>query len=88
MYRGVEVQIHICLTSALFASVLSASQPAPLLPGKGSEYSLNRRLGGPPSRPERYGKVKILDPTETRTPASESPNPYPLAISTELPRLH
>jgi hypothetical protein len=31
-------------------------------------YLLDRRLGGPQSRSGRYGEVKILDPTGTRTP--------------------
>jgi hypothetical protein len=42
--------------------------PAALPPGKSPQYPLYRRLGGPQSRSERNGEVKILDPTGTRTP--------------------
>jgi hypothetical protein len=34
-----------------------------------------------------YGEVKILDPTETRTPTARSSSPQPVAIPTALPRL-
>jgi hypothetical protein len=37
---------------------------------------LYRRLGGPQSRSGRHGEVKILDPTGTRTPTSQSSSPY------------
>jgi hypothetical protein len=36
--------------------------------GKGQWYTLDRRLGGPQSRSERHGEVKILNCTGTRTP--------------------
>jgi hypothetical protein len=39
--------------------------------GKGLQYPLDRRLGGPHSRAERRGEVKILDHTETRTPTKK-----------------
>jgi hypothetical protein len=39
-----------------------------LAPGKSFRYPLDRRLGGPQTRFGRYGEVKILDPTRTRTP--------------------
>jgi hypothetical protein len=35
----------------------------------------NMRLGGPQSRFGRYGEVKILDLTGTRTPAPHSSSP-------------
>jgi hypothetical protein len=43
--------------------------PAAFPPGKSTRYPFYRRLGGPQSRSERYGEVKIFDPTWTRTPA-------------------
>jgi hypothetical protein len=45
---------------------------------------LYRRLGGPQNRSGRHGEVKILDPTGTRTPTSQSSSPQPVAIPTAL----
>jgi hypothetical protein len=47
-----------------------------------------RRLGGPLSRSGRYGEMKIIDPTRSRTPTRLSSCPHPVAIPTTLPRLH
>jgi hypothetical protein len=62
-YRGVDVDFHIFLTSALVGGEWSASRPCRFTLGK------EGRLGGPQSRPGQYGEVKIFDPTGTRTPA-------------------
>jgi hypothetical protein len=35
-------------------------------------YPLDSKLGGPHRRSGRYGEVKILDPTGTRTPSHSS----------------
>jgi hypothetical protein len=39
-----------------------------ILPGKSPRYRLYRRLREPQGQPGRYGEVKVLDPTGTRTP--------------------
>jgi hypothetical protein len=39
--------------------------PATLPLGKGFLYTLDRRMGGPPSRYGQRGEEKILDPTGT-----------------------
>jgi hypothetical protein len=60
--------------------------PRPLYPqGKSHRYPLDRRLGGPQSRSERFGEEKILDPTGTRTPTPRSSKP--VAMPTTLSRL-
>jgi hypothetical protein len=41
--------------------------PASLPTGKEPLVYVGKRLGGPQSRPGRYGEQKILDPTGTRT---------------------
>jgi hypothetical protein len=52
--------------------VVSAQLHAPfaLSPGKESPVPMDMRLGGPQSRSERHGEVKILDHTGTRTPTA------------------
>jgi hypothetical protein len=67
MYGGVDVYIHIFLTSSLVGGEWSASCLGHCTPGKSSWYPLDRRLGGPQSRSGRHGKEKILDPTRTLT---------------------
>jgi hypothetical protein len=59
-YGGVDVFIHIFVTSALAVEEWSASSP---------RYPLNKRLGGPQSRSGRFAEEKILDPTGIRTPS-------------------
>jgi hypothetical protein len=50
--------------------------PRPLYPrGKSPRYPLDRRLGGPQSQSERFGEVKILDPTGTRNSDSSVVQP-------------
>jgi hypothetical protein len=50
--------------------------PRPLyLRGKNPPYPFDRRLGGPQSRSGRYGEVKILGLTGTRTPTPPSSSP-------------
>jgi hypothetical protein len=48
--------------------VVSFTPLPPYSRGKSPRYALNRRLGWPQRRSRRYGQVKILDPTGTRTP--------------------
>jgi hypothetical protein len=69
-YVGVDVLIHIFLTSALVGGEWSASRPCFLSPGKSPRYPFYRRLGGPQSRSGRYGEAKIFYSTRTLTPAS------------------
>jgi hypothetical protein len=75
-YGGVDVQIHIFLTSALLSGEWSASRPG--------SFTTEKRapgiycIGGwvdPRDDMEDVKKRKILDPTETRTlsPRSSSP---------------
>jgi hypothetical protein len=52
-YGGVDIEIHILLTSAIVGGEGSAS---PLYP----QYALNKRLVGPQSRSGRLGEDKIL----------------------------
>jgi hypothetical protein len=67
-YGGVDVQIHIFLTSALIGGKWSASRIGRFTPrGNSPRYPLDRRLGGPQSRSGRRGEEKILDATGTRT---------------------
>jgi hypothetical protein len=54
----------------------SASHPGRFTPrGKRPRYQLDNRLSGPQSRTGRYEKVKILDPTGTRTPTPSVVHP-------------
>jgi hypothetical protein len=46
-YGGVDVYIHIFLTSALAGGEWSALRSDRFNPGKGPRYPLDRRLGGP-----------------------------------------
>jgi hypothetical protein len=59
--------------------------PTALPPGK--EPPLDRRLGGPQSRSGRFGEEKILDPSGTRTPTTQSSSPRLVAIPITLSRL-
>jgi hypothetical protein len=71
-YGGVDVYIHIFLTSVLAGVEWSASRPGPLyLRGKSPRYQLDRMLGGPQSRSGKRGEEKILDSTVTRTPTKK-----------------
>jgi hypothetical protein len=46
-YGGMDVLIHIFLTSALAGGERSASRPGRFTPGKSPRYPLDRRLGDP-----------------------------------------
>jgi hypothetical protein len=70
---GVDVYIHIFLTSALDGGEWSVSRPVRFTPwGMSARYPENRRLGGPQSRSGQREEEKILDPTGTRTPTPRS----------------
>jgi hypothetical protein len=70
-YGGVDVWIHMFLTSALAGGVVTDSRPGRFTPrGKNTRYLLDRRLGGPQSRSGRRGEEKILDLTGTQTPTT------------------
>jgi hypothetical protein len=65
-YGGVDVYIHVFLTSALIRGEWSASRCGrSYYLGKNPQYTLNRRLGGPQSRFGQCEEEKILDPTGT-----------------------
>jgi hypothetical protein len=66
-YGGVDVEIHIFLTSALIGGEWSVSHPGRFTPGKDYPVQLYGKLVGPQSLCGRRGEEKILDPTVTRT---------------------
>jgi hypothetical protein len=58
---GVDVQIHIFLTSALIGAEQSASHPCHISPrGNSPRYPLDRRLGGTQSRSRLRAEEKVL----------------------------
>jgi hypothetical protein len=77
MYKGVVVQIHVFLTSALVGDEWSASRPCSFTP---------REIGPDPGLSERDGCVKILDTIWTQIPISQSSSSKPVAIPTALPQ--
>jgi hypothetical protein len=74
-YVGVDLEIHIFLTSALAGGEWSVSRPGHFTP-------LDRRPGGS----GRRGEEKILDPTETQTPTPRPSSPQLVPITTALSR--
>jgi hypothetical protein len=65
-YGGVDVYIHIFLTSALIGGEWSASRPGRFTPGERAPFT--HWIGGC----GRRGEEKILDHTGTRTPTPRS----------------
>jgi hypothetical protein len=63
-YGGVDVQIHIFLTSVLVEVSGQLHAPAALTPprGKSVRYPLDSRLGGPTAGLDDMEKKKILPP--------------------------
>jgi hypothetical protein len=74
VYGGVDVQIHIFLTSALAGGEWSASRTGRYNPGERAPL-LDRILGEPQTQCGRCGGEKILDPTRTRTLTPQSSSP-------------
>jgi hypothetical protein len=64
---GVDVYIHVLLTSALVIGVVSFTLRQLYPQRKSPQYPLDRRLGRPQNRFGRREEEKILDPTENRT---------------------
>jgi hypothetical protein len=65
-YEGVDVYIHIFLTSALVGGEWSASRPCRFTPRlKSPRYPLDRRLSEPQNRAGRCGEEKILYSVQT-----------------------
>jgi hypothetical protein len=87
-YGGVDVQIHIFLTSALVGGEWSASLRCRFTPGKEPPYQFYRRLGGPQSRSGRYGEVKIFYPTGTLTPSPLVVQPVASRYTDSYPGSH
>jgi hypothetical protein len=54
VYGGVDILIHVFLTSELIGGEWSASRPCPFTPGKSTWNPLDRRLGEPQSQSVRY----------------------------------
>jgi hypothetical protein len=69
-YGGVDVQIKIVFISAPLEMSGEVHASASLSPVKNPLYPLYRRLGGP--RAGLDDVEKIIDPSETQTPASRS----------------
>jgi hypothetical protein len=82
-YGGVNVQIHIFLTSALAGGEWSASRPGRFTPGQKAPGTHWIR-GWVDPRASLDDVEKILDPTGTRTPTLRSSGPHPVAIPTTL----
>jgi hypothetical protein len=70
-YGGVDVYIHIFLTSALVGGEWSASRPGHFTPGERAPRThwIGRWVD---PRAGMDDVEKILDPTRTRTPTSQS----------------
>jgi hypothetical protein len=77
-YGGVDVYIHIFLTSALAGGEWTASRTGLFTPGEKPRYPLARRLGGPQSRSGRRGEEKILEKFFT---FRETPNFIPCSLA-------
>jgi hypothetical protein len=75
-YGGIDVYIHIFLTSALVGGEWSA-----LLRGKSSQCPLDRGLSGPQNRSGRRREEKNLSPTGTRTPTPLPSSPVSQSLS-------
>jgi hypothetical protein len=68
VYGEMDVWIHVSLSSVVVGGEWSASRSCRFTSGeRAHSYPLDRRLGEPQSRSERYGEVKILDHIGTRT---------------------
>jgi hypothetical protein len=80
-YGGVDVWIHIFLTSALAVGEWSASRPCRFTTGERAPGT--HWIGGPQSRSEQR-EEEIRDPTETRTRTPQSSS-YPVPIPTTQP---
>jgi hypothetical protein len=76
-YGGVDVWIHIFLTSAPAGGKWPPSRPGRFISEERAppRYPLDRRLGGTQSRSGRCGEEKIFGPTGTRTLIHISPSP-------------
>jgi hypothetical protein len=85
-YGGVDVLIHIFLTSALAGGEWSASRPGRFSGGERAPST--HWIGGWVDPRAGLDDVeKILDPTGTRTPTPRSSSPEPVAIPTTLSRI-
>jgi hypothetical protein len=80
-YGGVDVYIHVFLTSELVGGEWSASRPGRFTPRERAPgtHWIGGQVG-PQSQSGQHGEEKILDPTGTR-----SPTPW---LSSQLHRLH
>jgi hypothetical protein len=58
IYVGVDVYIHVFLTSALSGGEWSASRVICFTPGKQPQYAMDRRMEGPQNRSGLQGEEK------------------------------
>jgi hypothetical protein len=73
-YGGVDVQIHVLLTSALAGGEWLASCTGHCTPGKRApRHPLDRRLGGPQSQCDDVEKIPEPTGARTRTPPVVQP---------------
>jgi hypothetical protein len=86
-YDGVDVQIHILLTSALVACEWSASRLGRFTPGKEPVCHWMEYLVEPTAGVDDVVKRKFLTPTGTRTRTLGRVIRKAVAISTTLSRL-
>jgi hypothetical protein len=68
---GVDVSIHVLVTSALGGGEWSTSRPGRFTPGT----HCIEGLGGPQNRSGRRGKGKNISPTGTQTPTTRPFSP-------------
>jgi hypothetical protein len=79
---GVDTYIDLCLFYFdINSKMCSSSRPGRfVLEERTFRYPLHQRLGGLQWRSERYGKMKILDPTRARTRTPQSTSIYFIAL--------
>jgi hypothetical protein len=84
-YGGVDVEIHLFLSSAVGGGEWSASRPGSLTPGERApdNFWIGGRVG-PRLGLEDLNRTKNLAPAGTRTPTSWPSSLQPVAIPTEL----
>jgi hypothetical protein len=87
VYGGVDVWIHIFLTSVLAGGEWPVSRLGRFTLWERAPNPIGWEVLWTPEEVWRCGEEKILEPTGTRTPTSRSSSTFPVAIPTELYRL-
>jgi hypothetical protein len=83
-YRGVEVQLHAFLISAVRGDEWSASRPGRFTLGDSLRCPLDRRMGGPESRSVRGCEEKKVHPYWESNPGRRVRSI--ITVASELPR--